>query len=115
NSDAGGALYMEVVRAVAHVYGWPDFEPETRTVVKVAPDVLQKYVGEYELAPDAVLAVTLDGGQLYATYPGESRLPLLAESDTTFFPEGSPTRVSFERDAGGSVTQLVLHMGSRDV
>ena len=115
NSDAGGALYMEVVRAVAHVYGWPDFEPETRTVVKVAPDVLQQYVGEYELAPDAVLAVTLDGGRLYATYPGESRLPLLAESDTAFFPEGSPTRVSFERDAGGSVTQLVLHMGSREV
>jgi hypothetical protein len=84
-------------------------------VVKVAPDVLQKYVGEYELGPDAVLAVTLDGGQLYGTYPGESRLPLLAESDTAFFPEGSPTRVTFERDASGRVTHLVLHMGAREV
>ncbi len=115
NSDAGAALYMEVVRAVARVYGWPDFAPETRTVVQVAPDVLQKYVGDYELGPDAVLAVTLDGGQLYGTYPGESRLPLLAESEKQFFPEGSPTRVTFEEDANGRVTHLVLHMGSREL
>ena len=115
NSDAGAALYMEVVRAVARVYGWPDFQPETRTVVQVAPDVLEKYVGEYELAPDAVLTVTRDGAQLYGAYPGESRLPLLAESDTQFFPEGSSTRVTFERNADGRATQLVLHIGSREV
>lgn len=115
NSDAGAALYMEVVRAVAHVYGWPDFQPETRTVVQVAPDVLERYVGEYELSPRDVVTITRQEGQLYGAYPGESRLPLLAESETQFFPEGSPTRVTFERDADGRVTQLVLHIGSRDV
>ena len=109
NSDAGAALYMEVVRAVARVYDWPDFAPETRTVVQVAPDVLQRYAGEYVLDEDFVITVTDEDGQLFASYPGQPRARLLAESDTQFFPEGNALRLTFQQDEKGRVTQVVVH------
>jgi CubicO group peptidase (beta-lactamase class C family) len=115
NSDAGAALYMEVVRAVARAYGWPDFKPETRTVVQVAPDVIERYVGDYVLDEDFVISITRDGGQLFASYPGQPKARLLAESETQFFPEGNPLRLTFERNTDGRVTHLVLHTGGQEL
>jgi hypothetical protein len=115
NSDAGAALYMEVVRAVAHVYDWPDFRPETRKVVQVAPKVIEPYVGDYALDQDFVISITRDGGQLFASYPGQPKTRLLAESDTQYFPEGNAMRFTFERDGKGRVTQLVVHTGGQEL
>ncbi len=115
NSDAGAALYMEVVRAVARVYGWPDFAPEARTVVQVAPDVLQRYAGDYVLDQDFVITVTDEDGQLFAAYPGQPKTRLLAESDTQFFPEGNALRLSFQQDGKGRVTHLVVRTGGQEL
>ena len=115
NSDAGAALYMEVVRAVAQVYGWPDFKPETRTVVQVAPKVLEAYVGDYVLDQDFVISVTQESGQLFASYPGQPKARLLAESETQFFPEGSQLRLTFARNADGRVTHLTVHSGDQEL
>jgi CubicO group peptidase (beta-lactamase class C family) len=35
NGDGGGQLAMEIVRGVAHEYGWPDFQSEPHTLAKV--------------------------------------------------------------------------------
>jgi CubicO group peptidase (beta-lactamase class C family) len=113
NSDAGAALYMEVVRAVARVYDWPDFRPEARKVVQVAPQVIEPYVGDYVLDRDFVITITRDGGQLFASYPGQPKARLLAESETQFFPEGNALRLTFERDGKGRVTHLVVQTGGQ--
>lgn len=113
NSDAGAALYMEVVRAVARVYDWPDFGPETRKVVQVAPEVIEPYAGDYVLDKEFVITVSRDGGQLFASYPGQPNTRLLAESETQFFPEGNALRLAFERDGKGRVTHLVVHTGGQ--
>ncbi|HEU6451856.1 MAG TPA: serine hydrolase [Gemmatimonadaceae bacterium] len=115
NSDAGAALYMEVVRAVARVYDWPDFRPETRTVVQAAPGVIEPYAGDYVLDKDFVITITRDGGQLFASYPGQPKTRLLAESETQFFPEGNALRLTFERDGKGRVTHLVVHTGGQEL
>jgi hypothetical protein len=106
---------MEVARAVAKVYDWPDFRPETRTVVQVAPDVIEPYVGDYVLDGDFVISITSDGGQLFASYPGQPKARLLAESETQFFPEGNALRLTYERDAKGRVTHLVVRTGGQSL
>lgn len=115
NSDAGATLYMEVVRAVARVYDWPDFAPETRTVVQVAPSVIEEYVGEYALDGNFVISITRDGDQLFASYPGQPKARLLAESETQFFPEGNALRLTFARDGKGRVTHLTVHAGGQEL
>ena len=49
NGDNGGELTEELLRTVAVAYGWPDFRPITRKEAKVAPEILDKYIGYYRL------------------------------------------------------------------
>lgn len=45
NGAAGGGLTNEIIRAVARVYGWPDYAPAQHQSVSLHPDVLTKRVG----------------------------------------------------------------------
>lgn len=115
NSDSGNPLYMEVIRAVSRVYGWPDYQPETLTVVDLAPAILADYVGRYELEPGNVLTISLEGEQLFASAPGLGKLLLRAQSETDFFPEGNQFSLTFVRSAEGDVSHLILHVGGTDM
>jgi hypothetical protein len=63
---------------------------EKRGEVKVAPEILAKYVGTYEeqaplwrLVP-RVVEITLAGGTLLANMDGRGNVPLVAQSETNF-------------------------------
>lgn len=47
NGENGISLLMEVMRAAAKVYGWPDRFVEEATLVELPLSVLQSYVGNY--------------------------------------------------------------------
>lgn len=89
--------------------------PRERTEITVAEDVLAKYVGEYQLAPNFSIVITLEGGALFAQPTAQPRLPLFAESETEFFLRVVDAQISFETDAAGAVTGLVLHQGGQNV
>ena len=108
NSEAGGGLMFDVARAVATVYDWPTFQPETRTVVEVPTETLADYVGDYQLPSGAEITVTRDKDQLSVDVPGEDTVPLLAESKAVFFPKGEEARLAFKRDSTGRVTHFIL-------
>jgi CubicO group peptidase (beta-lactamase class C family) len=82
-----------------------------RVEVRVAESVLRKYVGRYELAPGAIMTITLENGGLFAQLTGQRSAAIFPESETEFFYRGTNAQISFTRDASGSVTGLVLHQG----
>ena len=108
NSEAGGGLMFDVARAVASVYQWPTFQPETRTVVEVPTETLADYVGDYQLPSGAEITVTRDEDQLSVDVPGEDTVPLLAESKSVFFPKGEEARLAFKRNSTGRVTHFIF-------
>jgi CubicO group peptidase (beta-lactamase class C family) len=77
--------------------------------VRVDESVLREYVGTYELAPGAVMTITLDNGGLFAQLTGQRRAPIFAESESRFFYRSANATISFTRNPSGSVTGLVLH------
>ena len=83
--------------------------PLERVEVEVAEDVLQTYVGEYELAPTFSIVVTLEDGSLFAQATGQATVAMFAESETEFFLRVVDAQVTFERDTHGVVTGLILH------
>ena len=85
------------------------------TVVPLGRDVLATYVGTYRVTPQFELAVTLDQGQLFVQATNQGRLPLWPYSDHEFFMKEVEAQVTFERDATGAVTGLVLHQNGRDL
>lgn len=90
----------------------PKWELEKgRKTVKLAPRVLEKYVGYYELAPGAILHITRKGDQLYAQLTGQSSYAIFAEAEDKFFHRVVDAQLTFKKNDKGEVNGLVLHQG----
>ncbi|KAA9357139.1 serine hydrolase [Larkinella humicola] len=81
----------------------------------VSAEILEKYVGKYELAPTFSITVTRTDTQLFAQATGQDRFELFPESETKFYLKVVPAQVTFVKDDKGQVTQLVLHQNGRDI
>ena len=122
NADRGGALAAEVSRRIQNAYEWDSMAqpvprgydpPVERTEVEVAVEILETYVGEYEL-PDRSIVVTLEDGALFAQPAGQGKFPLFPESEVKFFLRVVEAQVTFTKDDSGAVTGMILHQGGRD-
>jgi CubicO group peptidase (beta-lactamase class C family) len=89
--------------------------PVERTAVTVAPAVLARYPGVYQLQPDFTLTVTVRGDTLWVEPTGQPNGPVQAESDTVFFVKGADITVTFEIDGTGKVTGLTLRQGGATI
>jgi D-alanyl-D-alanine-carboxypeptidase/D-alanyl-D-alanine-endopeptidase len=76
--------------------------------------LLDRYVGNYELASNFVLSVTREGDQLYVQATGQPRAAVYAKSDREFFSKIVDAQITFEGDAQGIASALVLHQNGRD-
>jgi hypothetical protein len=117
NGDNGLALIMEVVRAVAKVYGWPDTFVQKTGLVVVPLVILQSYVGIYTATFEGhplQLEIYLDGnipmiktalmgtGNRSDLYPTAMDTFLLKE-DTIV-----PGTITFLKDGSDKVTSLTI-------
>lgn len=101
--------------AVARHLLEPKWELEkVRNVIVLAPELLERYVGYYELAPGVVFHITRDGNQLFAELTGQDRYPVFAEAETEFFYKVVDAQLSFVKGEDGKVTALILHQNKMD-
>jgi CubicO group peptidase (beta-lactamase class C family) len=115
NAQGGSRVADEVMRSIATVYHWPDFQPTVRTAVKVDEKILETYAGTYELRPNFDLVVTVKDGQFITQATGQGTVPMLAESETKFFPTQFEAEIEFVKDDQGKVTTLVLRQGGQEI
>jgi serine-type D-Ala-D-Ala carboxypeptidase/endopeptidase len=85
-----------------------------RKEIVLPPEVLDRYVGEYELTPAFHIVVERDGNGLVVTPTGQGRARIFAEREGEFFLRAVDAQISFQTDASGKVTGLVLHQNGRD-
>lgn len=78
--------------------------------INLDPEVLRKYVGDYELNPHAVFTISIsENGQLFAKQPGGEPLAIYPESETRFFfEEFQNVFVEFFKDENERVTKFVI-------
>jgi hypothetical protein len=69
---------------------------------------LPAYAGTYELAPGREFVVSVTGDLVFVRGLNEPKLPLLAQSNTTFMSTATPTGYEFVTDARGTVTHVVV-------
>jgi CubicO group peptidase (beta-lactamase class C family) len=120
NADQGGAVASELSRRIQVAYQWDSFAqpaprgyrpPVERVEITVAPEILRAYVGEYQLAPQRSLTITLEDGRLQAQPTGQSKATLFAEAQDVFFLRVANAQVRFTRGPSGEVTGLTLDLG----
>ena len=91
----------------------PGPPPRVRTEISLAPQVLDRYVGEYQLAPTFSITVTREGNALFAQATNQPRFPIFAEKEDQFFLKVVDAQLHFNKDASGNVTGLVLHQNGQ--
>ena len=92
----------------------PQAPPKTRTEIAVDPQVLEKYVGRYQLAPAAIITMSRDGSHLFTQLTGQPRFEVFPESEKEFFLKVVDAQLTFETDAAGKAVAVVLHQSGRD-
>ena len=96
----------------AIVFGAAYEIPKERKEIAVDQKILEKYVGQYELAaPKIVIGFTLENGKLFGQVGGQSKFALSAESETVFFSKDVNLQITFMKDAQGQTTGLTFNQG----
>jgi CubicO group peptidase (beta-lactamase class C family) len=85
----------------------PKLAPVKRTAISVSPEVLERYVGEYEFEPGETVTITREGDELAAQPGGGRKLPLRPFAAAEFFVDGAEVEFAFLETAG-VVTALEL-------
>jgi CubicO group peptidase (beta-lactamase class C family) len=110
-NSAGAAPPAEIsgkLAAIAH--GEAVTLTNERKEITLAPDVLRRYVGAYQMANGGpVNLVTLEGGQLMSKLGNQPPVSLYPETETHFFLKVVDAQVDF---ADG---QLTIHQNGRDM
>lgn len=87
-------------------------QPQERKEVTVPEEILKTYVGEYAVIPEEILTITFENGSLWGQPTGSAKRQMFAETETKFFLKSSPTELTFQKDAKGGVTALILKRGT---
>lgn len=83
--------------------------PGVKKEITLDTAVLKQYVGEYQLAPNFIITVSLHGTQLKAQATGQPQFELFAETTNKFFLKVVEASVEFVKDASGAVTEMILY------
>jgi len=106
----GGASPTYLTDKIAAIaMGKPYKEMKAITLDNAA---LDKHIGIYKLDEKTNRTVTREGSQLFIQRTGGNKGPISAASATEFFQPNSFTTFTFETDASGETTHLVVNQGS---
>ena len=88
--------------------------PKEHKEVTVDTKAFDKYAGSYELAPNVIVTMTREGDQMFTQLTNQPKFPVFPEGERKFFLKVVDAQLTFDVDAQGNVTQLVLHQNGRD-
>ncbi|MFT3866862.1 MAG: serine hydrolase [Nibricoccus sp.] len=85
-----------------------------RTEIAVPVEVLQRYVGTYEITHRVKNYIRLEGDRLTTQLTGQKALQLFAETETKFFLKAVDAQLEFVKNDKGEVTHLVMYQNGRE-
>ena len=81
--------------------------------IKLNRQLLDAYIGDYQMQPDVVLTISRRGDRLFghrgSQSGGQEKLEIFAETETEFFLKAVNAQLTFTKDSAGRVTQVVIH------
>lgn len=76
---------------------------------------INKYVGEYVLAPGFSITISAADNKVYAQGTGQSSFEIYPESENMFYTKVVAAKIEFVKDEKGNVNKMILHQGGRDM
>ncbi|WP_407557792.1 serine hydrolase [Winogradskyella sp. 4-2091] len=88
--------------------------PKARKEISLSNDLLKKYIGKYELAPNFVVEITVEDSQIFGQATGQGKFELFAEDETTFFAKVSALKVKFNKTEKDDIESFTLYQGGQE-
>jgi CubicO group peptidase (beta-lactamase class C family) len=85
----------------------------TQSEIKVDEEILNRYVGEYEITPDFSFLVTQEQDRLFLQATGQEKIELFAETETKFFLKVNDAQLEFVSGDSGDIAKAILNQGGR--
>ncbi len=101
-------------REVAAVTQRLEAERAPHVEVAINPQLLDGYVGSYQLNPRLVFTITRDGNKLFARGTGQQTYELHPYSDHDFFYTIVAAQLTFVAGADGKASAVILHQNGQD-
>jgi bla regulator protein blaR1 len=89
-------------------------ERAPHTEVSIDPNLLDGYVGTYQLRPELVFTVTRDGDHLLAKLTGQQTFEVHPYTERDFFYTIVAAQLSFVPGPDGKASAVVLHQNGKD-
>jgi CubicO group peptidase (beta-lactamase class C family) len=104
------AQMMKKIRNILY-----DMKDEVIKEAVVGADSLLQYVGEYELAPEFSITITVEEGKLFGQATAQEKFELFAEKPGLFFLKVVEAKVEFVKDEKGKIKNLILYQNGQEV
>ena len=109
------SIQGEVVSLIANGTGYlplklnkTDKPVEVKKEVELPDEILDKYLGKYELMPEFILTVTRQGKRVFVQGTGQNPIEIFATEPHRFFAKMITAEFIFHQDESGMVTELTL-------
>ena len=111
-SNIQGAQAEPIANNLAAIVFGAAYEiPKERKIISLDPKVMEKYVGEYQIGTNIIVAITIESGKLLGQLGGQGKFSLAPESETEFYSKDVNAQIVFIRDATGKTTGFTLKQG----
>ena len=76
---------------------------------------LSRYAGEYQLFPEFIITIRIEGNRIFAQATGQSELELFPLSETKFYDKVVNAQMEFFADDKGEINKMVLYQNNREM
>ena len=83
--------------------------------IVVENSTIIKYVGEYQLFPEFVITIRVDGNRIFAQATGQSEIELFPLSETKFYDKVVNAQMEFFADGKGEIEKMILYQNNREM
>ena len=101
-------------RALGKMLRGKKYELKLPQVVKLGAEVLDRYVGFYELAHGVYFTIAREGARLTAQLQGQPAFRIYPRTETRFLYRVAKAAISFKEIKDGKAMSMVLHQGGKD-
>jgi len=89
--------------------------PNERKAIEIDPIIYNSYIGDYQLAPNAIINVTSENDKLFVQLSNQPKFEVYPESETDFFYTVVDAQISCIKNENGETTHIVLHQNGMDM
>jgi D-alanyl-D-alanine-carboxypeptidase/D-alanyl-D-alanine-endopeptidase len=116
SSDIGGLAILDGTSLLGfHLLDRRAELTEEHQEIDLPAEVLERYVGVYQLGPQGTVTVTRTDGGLVAEATGLGIAPIYPATETEFFVKAIPVELTFQLGPHGVATGVVVRFAGRQI